>query len=162
MAGDQVYANVSGLREIRRDLISADKRYGPELRKVLKETAEIVASDARMDIPVLTGKAKKSLKAGTSGAASVIRGGQNRPLLRMARLRWNNPTKRHANHTSSPRTRTLHLPCHQTKTTRRSEISTKRDRRSHTKRSKINGYKSGIGCRIRGRKNSYYCATKIF
>lgn len=76
MAGDQVYANVSGLREIRRDLISADKRYGPELRKVLKETAEIVASDARMDIPVLTGKAKKSLKAGTSGAASVIRGGQ--------------------------------------------------------------------------------------
>lgn len=58
MAGDQVYANVSGLREIRRDLISADKRYGPELRKVLKETAEIVASDARMDIPVLTGKAK--------------------------------------------------------------------------------------------------------
>lgn len=76
MADDCVYAHITGLRELRRDLISADKRYGPEIRKVLKATAEIVASDARADVPVLTGKARKSLKAGTSGPNAVIKGGQ--------------------------------------------------------------------------------------
>lgn len=72
---ERYHADVSGLKELRRDLIKADKRYGPEIRKVLKETAEIVASDARGDVPVLTGRASRSVKAGTSGAKAVIRGG---------------------------------------------------------------------------------------
>lgn len=76
MAKDGVYAHVDGLRELRRDLVSADKRYGPEIRKVLKATAEIVASDARSGVPVLTGRAKKSIKPGTSGPNAIIKGGQ--------------------------------------------------------------------------------------
>lgn len=75
MANDGVYTRIVGLREVRRELNSADKRYGKQIKTVLKNTAEIVASDARMNVPVLTGRAKKSIKAGTSGAAAVIRGG---------------------------------------------------------------------------------------
>jgi hypothetical protein len=76
MANDGVYSRVSGLKEIRRDLISADKRYGPEIRKVLKATAQIVVTDAQSRVPVRSGRAKKSIRPATSGASAAIRGGQ--------------------------------------------------------------------------------------
>ena len=78
---DRVHAEISGLREIRRDLISADKRYGPEIRKILKATAEIVASDARSTVPVgpaLGGHVKNTFKAGSSGPSSVVRAGSKK------------------------------------------------------------------------------------
>jgi hypothetical protein len=76
-----VFAEFSGIKEIRRGLLKSDKQLAPEIRKVFKATAEIAASEARSrmvsDGAVLSGVAKKSIKAGTSGANATIRGGTN-------------------------------------------------------------------------------------
>ena len=78
MAKSRVYSesvHISGLTELRRAMIAGDPVIKKEFRKVMKATAEIVASHARSKVPVLTGSARKSIKAGTSGAAASIRGG---------------------------------------------------------------------------------------
>lgn len=65
---------VTGLRELRSALIKADKEAAKELRVGLKRAAEIVADDARGRIPVgQTGRARRAVKAGTSGAAGIVR-----------------------------------------------------------------------------------------
>lgn len=76
--GNKYIVDYEGLAKFRKDLIKADKRFGPEIRNALKATAEVVASDARGRVPVLTGKAKGSIKGGSSGAAAVVRGGQKK------------------------------------------------------------------------------------
>ncbi len=78
MAKNEVYANLSGLKEIRRGLIKSDKDNSKEIRKAFKQTAEIAASDARSRVPVLSGNAKRSIKSGSSGANAVIRAGAKR------------------------------------------------------------------------------------
>jgi len=79
MSRNQVFAQVSGLREIRKQLLKSDKTISPEIRKVLKDTAEIAASDARARVPTgpaLGGHIKNTIKAGTSGPNAVVRAGK--------------------------------------------------------------------------------------
>lgn len=79
MARQFAAIEIAGLTKIRKGLIKADKEKSFLIRKVFKATAEIAASEARSrmsaDGAVLSGAARKSIKAGTSGASAIIRGG---------------------------------------------------------------------------------------
>ena len=78
MAKPALRAEVTGLKELRRTLLTADKKYGSELRKILKDTAMIIADDARRDVPVLTGRAQSSLRGGASGPGAMVVAGSKK------------------------------------------------------------------------------------
>ncbi len=80
MAKDGVRAHVSGLKEIRRELIRSDKKYAPEIRKILRDAADVVAAEARANMPALTGNARASVKGGSSGPYAVVKGGTNKKV----------------------------------------------------------------------------------
>ena len=73
MAGSTI--QVRGLRELRGALRDVDKTLGPELRKALNEVAEIVLDTARPLVPTRSGKARASLKAGSTEKAVQIKAG---------------------------------------------------------------------------------------
>lgn len=73
MAGKTYY--VRGLKEVRGALRDVDKLLGPELRKGLNEVAEVVLETARPLVPVRKGKARASLKAGSTETAVQIKAG---------------------------------------------------------------------------------------
>lgn len=78
--GDVV--QVRGLKELQRSLRQIDKGLGPEMRKGLNEVAEIVAGSARPLVPVRTGKARASIKAGSSARGAAIKvGGTKAPYF---------------------------------------------------------------------------------
>jgi hypothetical protein len=68
---------VIGLKEFRRDL----KKIDPELQKSLRaefvSLGREIADDARKDVPVRTGRARDSIKAGMSGNNAYIQGGKS-------------------------------------------------------------------------------------
>lgn len=66
---------VRGLKELRGALRDVDKLLGPELRKGLNEVAEVVLDTARPLVPTRSGKAKASLKAGSTERAVQIKAG---------------------------------------------------------------------------------------
>lgn len=66
---------VRGLKEVRKALRDVDKTLGPELRKGLNEVADIVLDSARPLVPTRSGKARASLKAGSSETAVQIKAG---------------------------------------------------------------------------------------
>lgn len=66
---------VRGLREVQKALRDVDRELGPELRKALNEVAEIVASAARPLVPTRTGKARASIKVGSSQRAAQLKAG---------------------------------------------------------------------------------------
>ena len=66
---------VRGLRELRGALRDIEKSLGPELRKGLNEVAEIVLDTARPLVPTRSGKARTSLKAGSTEKAVQIKAG---------------------------------------------------------------------------------------
>jgi HK97 gp10 family phage protein len=69
--------SVENLAELRRILRKAEDvdRLG-EFRRVLKDAAETVAGEARERVPVRSGRARKSIRAGVSGAKAVVIGGK--------------------------------------------------------------------------------------
>lgn len=73
MAGSVV--QVRGLKELRTALRGIDKALGPELRKGLNEVAEVVLDTARPLVPTRSGKARASLKAGSTERAVQIKAG---------------------------------------------------------------------------------------
>lgn len=73
MAGKAI--QVRGLRELRAALRDVDKTLGPELRKGLNEVAEVVLDTARPLVPTRSGKARASLKAGSTEKAVQIKAG---------------------------------------------------------------------------------------
>lgn len=73
MAGNTI--QVRGLRELRGALRDVDKTLGPELRKGLNEVADIVLDTARPLVPTRAGKARASLKAGSTEKAVQIKAG---------------------------------------------------------------------------------------
>lgn len=73
MAGNTI--QVRGLRELRGALRDVDKTLGPELRKGLNEVADIVLNTARPLVPTRSGKARASLKAGSTEKAVQIKAG---------------------------------------------------------------------------------------
>lgn len=66
---------VRGLRELRGALRDIEKTLGPELRKGLNEVAEVVLDTARPLVPTRSGKARASLKAGSTEKAVQIKAG---------------------------------------------------------------------------------------
>ena len=66
---------VRGLKEVRKALRDVDKTLGPELRKGLNEVADIVLDSARPLVPTRSGKARASLKAGSTETAVQIKAG---------------------------------------------------------------------------------------
>lgn len=71
---------VRGLRELRGALREVEKTLGPELRKGLNEVAEVVLDTARPMVPTRSGKARSSLKAGsTEKAVQIKAGGKKAP-----------------------------------------------------------------------------------
>lgn len=67
--------HVRGLKEVRKALRDVDKTLGPELRKGLNEVADIVLDTARPLVPTRSGKARASLKAGSTETAVQIKAG---------------------------------------------------------------------------------------
>ena len=73
MSGSTIH--VRGLKEVQRVLRDADKALSVELRKGLNEVAEVVLDTARPLVPTRSGKARASLKAGSSAQAVQIKAG---------------------------------------------------------------------------------------
>jgi hypothetical protein len=67
---------VHGLKELRRDLRKIDPALQKELRTDLLEVGKAVAADAQSEMPVRTGRAKGSVKAGMSGNNAYVQGGK--------------------------------------------------------------------------------------
>lgn len=64
---------ITGMKELRRDLKKISKDLPKELNKVAKDAAELVAEQARVEVPVLTGRTQAKIKA-----AGTAKGGQVR------------------------------------------------------------------------------------
>ena len=93
-----VTITVEGLDELRRDLKQAgDRATGRELQKGLKDAAEIVASDARSNVPYgddRGGHARDTIKAGaTMGSAYVSGGKADNPYYGWLDFGSRNPNK---------------------------------------------------------------------
>lgn len=69
---------VENLAAFRRGLKNIDAELPRMLRREMKAVGERIASDARNQVPVVTGKARKSVTAGTSGATAFLRAGGSR------------------------------------------------------------------------------------
>lgn len=67
---------IIGLREFRRDLKKIDPELQKQLRSELLDLGKEIADDARADVPVRTGRARDSIKAGVSGNNAYIQGGK--------------------------------------------------------------------------------------
>ena len=68
--------HLSGFRELRRALAVAGNGLQPELRDGLKRAGDVVIRDARGHIPVLTGRARGSLRVVSRGARIEAVGGK--------------------------------------------------------------------------------------
>lgn len=67
---------VEGLAELRRALGGIDKALPKHLAKRLKAVGERVAANARGRMPSRSGRARSSVKAGTSGNTAHVQGGR--------------------------------------------------------------------------------------
>ena len=67
---------VEGLREVDRTLRKMDSEMAAGLRSESKDIAEVVARDARTRVPVVSGKAQGSIKAGAQGKGAYVQGGK--------------------------------------------------------------------------------------
>ena len=71
---------VEGIREVADALKGIDVKLQKELREGMKQAAEIVAAEARRNVPSRTGKAASSVKAkGTNKGAGIAFGGSKAP-----------------------------------------------------------------------------------
>lgn len=66
---------IHGLKEYKAALRQIDKQLGGELRKGLNEVAQVVVDAARPKVPRRTGRARDSMKAGSSQNAAQIKVG---------------------------------------------------------------------------------------
>lgn len=70
--------HVKGLEAFQRGLRQIDNGLGAELRKGLNEVAELVAVEARRHVPIKSGAAAASYKAGSSQRAAAVKIGGNK------------------------------------------------------------------------------------
>lgn len=73
MARDMI--NVSGLRQLSRQLRAIDSDLPKALRAALNEAAQDVIDEARPKIPVKSGRARRALKAASTRTESRVRAG---------------------------------------------------------------------------------------
>ena len=69
------FVGLAGLADLRKDLRQLDKEAPKMLREELKAVVMAVAKKAAQDVPVRSGKAKRSVKGFTSGNWAGIKGG---------------------------------------------------------------------------------------
>lgn len=74
MAGAPV--RIEGLAELRRSLNKVDKTLSKNLRREFVSIGRRVAADARASVPVRTGRARASIRAGMSGNTAYVAGGK--------------------------------------------------------------------------------------
>jgi hypothetical protein len=67
---------VEGLREVNRALKNMGDGLDKELKAEAKDIAEVVARDARRRVPVVSGQAQKSIKAGATQKGAYVQGGK--------------------------------------------------------------------------------------
>lgn len=67
---------VEGLVELQRDLKQLDPALAKTLRAELKDVAEDVLHDAQNDMPVKSGRALESMKAGADAGGPYVAGGK--------------------------------------------------------------------------------------
>lgn len=68
---------VEGMAEWRKALGQIDKQLQKDFRTRIKAVADEVAADARQRVPVKSGRARRSVKAGVSGNRAYIQEGGN-------------------------------------------------------------------------------------
>lgn len=74
MAGrPDVAVRVENLQAVRRALRAVDRGAAKEVQQVTRRAAEIVAVEARIRAPKLTGALAGSIRAGTSGSRGIVR-----------------------------------------------------------------------------------------
>lgn len=78
--GPVLIVGVEELAALRRALRTIEPATVKTLQKGLKQAAEIVAAEARSRIPVRSGRAQKSVRAGASGTNAYIAGGKSTVL----------------------------------------------------------------------------------
>lgn len=66
---------VEGLKDLQRSLKDLDGESQKQLRLVLNDAAEVVASGARRLVPSVSGRARKSIRASSSQRAAVVKAG---------------------------------------------------------------------------------------
>ncbi len=69
---------VDGLKELRRALNKVDPTLTKELRGELKAIGDDVAADAQRKVPVKSGRARASIRAGVSGNNAYVAGGKKK------------------------------------------------------------------------------------
>ncbi|MBM7770628.1 hypothetical protein JOD54_000832 [Actinokineospora baliensis] len=75
--GDHVRVEVTGLRELRREIRAVrDKELTRELKGVYRDTAAIVATPAQADAPRRSGRLARSVTPAPSTTAAVVRAGR--------------------------------------------------------------------------------------
>ena len=80
---------VEGLKELSRDLKKLDKELLKELKAVNKDAAEVVATEARVLVPVRSGRLKSSIKASGTQAAGLVRAGKaGVPYTKVIHFGW--------------------------------------------------------------------------
>lgn len=80
---------VEGLKELKRALKSADKDVKTAMRKGNKEAAQVVATQAKIEAPVRTGRLAAAIKASAGlGDASVRAGGSKVPYAGPIHFGW--------------------------------------------------------------------------
>lgn len=67
---------VEGLAELRRALKTVDAELPKELRRSFLAVGTRIADDARRTVPVRSGRAARSVKAGVSGNTAYVQGGR--------------------------------------------------------------------------------------
>ena len=66
---------VDGLDDLRKQLRAADKGLAKDLGQAGKAAADIVAKEARTRVPVLTGRARDSVRAAVHRGGGAVKGG---------------------------------------------------------------------------------------
>ncbi len=75
---DLVAVKIEGFREFRDHLKALDRDLPKAVRIAFNEAADIIVTDARSRVPVLTGTAKASVKAASTQTKARVRGGGNK------------------------------------------------------------------------------------
>lgn len=66
---------VEGLTELRKGLKDLDARFPKELNRVSKDSAELVATEARQIVPRRSGRLQKSIKASGVAKGGLVKSG---------------------------------------------------------------------------------------
>jgi hypothetical protein len=79
---------VEGLTKLNRELRAISTKLPRELTKVSKDAAEVVADEARVIVPVLTGRLRNSIRPGATQRGALVRAGRGIVYGRVIHFGW--------------------------------------------------------------------------